>query len=213
MAHEPGLRSLASIAKSPVACDSPNKLAIQPMTVTSIINLALWATWLGYWIVAARSVAHGASFERRASRLLHLGAALAALALLVFHPIHVGLPGGAAVDAAGDVVTGLGLAFAIWARLHLGRQWSGRVEVKQGHFVVRTGPYAWVRHPIYAGILVAIAGSAIVARELTSALAVVIMAAAYWRKVRMEETVLLHSFGPEYQAYRREVKALVPFII
>jgi protein-S-isoprenylcysteine O-methyltransferase Ste14 len=79
--------------------------------------------------------------------------------------------------------------------------------------VVRTGPYAWVRHPIYAGILVAIAGSALVARELTAALAVVIMTAAYWRKVRMEEAVLLKSFGPEYQSYRREVKALVPFIV
>jgi len=183
------------------------------MAIATIINLALWATWLAYWIVAARSAAHGASFERRGSRLLHLGAALASLALLVFRPFHLELPGGAVVAAAGDLVTGLGLAFAIWARIHLGQRWSGRVEVKPGHRVVRSGPYAWVRHPIYAGILVAVAGSALVARELTAALAVVIMALAYLRKVRMEEAVLLQSFGPEYQAYQREVKALVPFIV
>ncbi len=183
------------------------------MAIATVINLALWATWLAYWIVAARSAPRGASFERRGSRFLHLGAALASVALLVFRPIHVRLPGAAGIEAAGDLLTGLGLAFAIWARLHLGQQWSGRVEVKPGHRVVRSGPYAWVRHPIYAGILLAIAGSALVARELTAALAVVIMAAAYWRKVRMEEAVLLQSFGPEYQAYRREVKALVPFIV
>jgi len=182
------------------------------MAVPSIINLAIWTAWLAYWIVAARSAARGASFERRASRFLHLGAALISLAALLLRPVHLGLPGGGAVDAAGDLVTGLGLAFAIWARIHLGQCWSGRVEVKQGHRVVRTGPYAWVRHPIYAGILIAIAGSAIVAGELTAFVAVVIMTAAYLRKIRMEEAVLLQSLGPEYEAYRREVKALVPFV-
>jgi protein-S-isoprenylcysteine O-methyltransferase Ste14 len=183
------------------------------MAVTPAINLALWIAWLTYWIVAARSAPRGASFERRTSRFLHLGAALISLAALLLRPVHFELPAGAAVDAAGDVVTGLGLAFAIWARIHLGQCWSGRVEVKQGHRVVRTGPYALVRHPIYAGILMAIAGSAIVAGELTAFLAVVIMTASYLRKVRMEEAVLLQSFGSEYEAYRREVKALVPFVV
>jgi protein-S-isoprenylcysteine O-methyltransferase Ste14 len=183
------------------------------MATTSIINVALWIAWLVYWILAARSAAPGASFERRASRFLHLGAALISLAALLLRPVHVGLPGEGVVDAAGDVATGLGLAFAIWARIHLGQCWSGRVEVKHGHRVVRTGPYALVRHPIYAGILMAIAGSAMVAGELTAFLAVVLMTVAYLRKVRMEEAVLLQSFGPEYEGYRREVKALVPFVV
>ena len=183
------------------------------MTVASIINFAFWMAWLAYWIVAARSAAGGASFERRASRLLHLVAALISLAALLFRPVHFGLPCGGALDVAGDLVTGFGLAFAIWARIHLGQCWSGRVEVKQGHRVVRTGPYAWVRHPIYAGILMAIAGSAMVAGELSAFLAVVIMTAAYLRKIRMEEAVLRQSFGSEYEAYQREVKALVPFVV
>jgi protein-S-isoprenylcysteine O-methyltransferase Ste14 len=179
----------------------------------SIINVVLWVTWFAYWVIAAKSAARGASFERRSSRILHLGAVLASLALLLVRPVHLGLPGGPVVDAAGDLITGLGLAFAIWARVHLGQHWSGRVEVKEGHQVVRTGPYSLVRHPIYTGILVGIAGSAVVARELTSFLAVVVMLAAYLRKIQMEEAVLLEVFGAEYEAYRRKVKALVPFVV
>jgi protein-S-isoprenylcysteine O-methyltransferase Ste14 len=110
-------------------------------------------------------------------------------------------------------MTALGLMLAIWGRVHLGKEWSGRVELKPGHHLVRSGPYAWVRHPIYAGILWAVAGSALVARELTAALAVMVMLAAYRRKIRMEEAVLSKAFGAEYGAYRRVVKALVPFVV
>lgn len=180
---------------------------------TTIVNLALWLTWAACWIVAARSAPRGASLERSASRFVHLGTALVSLALLVTKPLAVAIPGGPAVAVIGDVVTGLGLAFAIWARVRLGENWSGRVELKEGHRVIRTGPYGWVRHPIYAGIVMAIAGSALVAGEATALLAPVVMLAAYLRKIRMEEAVLLRAFGAEYEAYRRDVRALVPFVV
>lgn len=183
------------------------------MAPVTVVSLALWMTWAAYWIVAARSSPRGASLERSASRLVHLGAAVASLALLVTRPLEVAIPGGPAVAVVGDVVTGIGLAFAIWARVHLGANWSGRVELKEGHRVVRTGPYGWVRHPIYAGIVMAVAGSALVAGEVTALLAPVVMLAAYLRKVRMEEAVLLRTFGGEYEAYRRDVKAIVPFVV
>ena len=79
--------------------------------------------------------------------------------------------------------------------------------------MIRTGPYAWVRHPIYTGILVGLLGSVMVVREVTSPLGVLVMLAAYLRKIRMEEAVLVKAFGDEYGAYRREVKALVPFVV
>jgi protein-S-isoprenylcysteine O-methyltransferase Ste14 len=183
------------------------------MPIYTLINRALWLTWLGYWAFGARSAARGKSLEPRRSRLLHLGAILVSLALLFARPLHLGLPGGPMVDAAGDLITGLGLALTVWARVHLGQHWSGRVELKAEHRVVRSGPYAWLRHPIYAGVLLGVAGSAIVAGELTALLAVVVMLAAYLRKIRMEEAVLQETFGPEYAAYRRKVKALVPFVV
>jgi protein-S-isoprenylcysteine O-methyltransferase Ste14 len=182
------------------------------MSVPAAINLALWVAWLACWIIAARSAPRGTSRERKTSRLVHLTAALASLFCLLAHPFPSALPGGTKLAVVGDALTCLGLGFAIWARVHLGQQWSGRVEVKQQRRLVRSGPYAWVRHPIYAGILLAIAGSALVAGELTALLAVVIMGAAYLRKVRMEEAVLLDVFGEEYQRYRREVRALIPFL-
>lgn len=183
------------------------------MAPATIANVILWLTWAAYWIVAARSAPRGASHERSASRLVHLGAAVASLALLVTRPLEVAIPGGPIVAVAGDAVTGIGLAIAVWARIHLGANWSGRIELKEGHRVVRTGPYGWVRHPIYSGIVIAIAGGALVAGEATALLTPVVMLAAYLRKVRMEEAVLLRTFGDEYEAYRRDVRALVPFVV
>jgi protein-S-isoprenylcysteine O-methyltransferase Ste14 len=186
--------------------------AASPMSVAAVTNLALWLAWLACWIVAARSARRGASREGRASRLVHLGAALTSLACLVLSPLPCALPGRAILAGVGDALTCLGLGFAIWARVHLGQQWSGRVEVKQERRLVRSGPYAWARHPIYTGILLAIAGSALVVGELTAFLAVGIMGAAYLRKIRTEEAVLIDVFGGEYQRYQREVRALIPFL-
>lgn len=190
-----------------------NATVTNAMAPTTNVNIALWLTWTAYWIAAARSAPRGASLERSASRLVHLGAAIASLALLVTHPLQAAIPGGPIVAVVGDVVTGIGLAFAIWARIHLGQNWSGRLELKKGHRVVRSGPYGLVRHPIYAGIIMATAGSSLVAGQATAFLAPVIMLTAYLRKVRMEEAVLLRTFGAEYEAYRRDVKALVPFLV
>ncbi len=182
------------------------------MAPTTIVNLVLWLSWAAYWIIAARSTPRSASLERSASRFLHLGAALISLLLLLTKPLQIEIPGGLLVSLVGDLVTGLGLVIAIGARVHLGANWSGRIELKDGHRIVRTGPYGWVRHPIYSGIVVAITGSALASGELTALLAPAIMLAAYLRKIRMEETVLLRTFGTEHEAYRREVKALVPFV-
>ena len=99
------------------------------------------------------------------------------------------------------------------ARRHLGAQWSGRLEVKEGHRIVRSGPYAWVRHPIYAGILLGLVGSALVAHKLSACLAAFVMLAAYVRKIRMEERVLRRHFGSDWDTYCQQTAALVPFVL
>jgi protein-S-isoprenylcysteine O-methyltransferase Ste14 len=97
--------------------------------------------------------------------------------------------------------------------VHIGTNWSGTVTIKQGHELVTTGPYALVRHPIYTGLLLALAGSALARGEWRGALAVLIALLALWRKLRLEEHWMREQFGEAYRAYSRRVAALVPFIL
>ena len=77
---------------------------------------------------------------------------------------------------------------------------------------MRGGPYAYVRHPIYTGLLLALIGTAIVRGEWRGVLAVLIALAALWRKLRLEERWMIETFGDEYRRYRERTAALIPFI-
>jgi protein-S-isoprenylcysteine O-methyltransferase Ste14 len=105
-----------------------------------------------------------------------------------------------------------GFVFCWWARLHLGRLWSGTVTRKEGHRVVDTGPYALVRHPIYTGLLAAaIATAALKATPLAVA-GTLLIAVGLVLKAQLEEKFLREELGAEsYDAYRRRVPMLVPF--
>jgi len=106
-----------------------------------------------------------------------------------------------------------GLMFTVAARLHLGGNWSGTVTVKQDHTLIRSGPYRYVRHPIYTGILLAMLGSAIAGAEWRGMLAVLLTAVAFLIKIRTEERFMLDQFGAEYARYQHEVAALIPGLI
>ena len=108
-------------------------------------------------------------------------------------------------------VTAAGMLFSVWARVHLGRNWSAVVTIKDGHELIDTGPYALVRHPIYTGLLIAIFGSAMASGEWRGVLAVLIAFAALWRKLQLEERWMTERFGERYVAYRQRVPALIPF--
>ena len=101
----------------------------------------------------------------------------------------------------------------MWARVHLGRNWSGIVTVKEGHELITGGPYAIVRHPIYTGLLLAFIGSALARGEWRGVLAVAVVLAALWRKLGLEERWMREQFGSAYQAYSQRVAALVPFLL
>ena len=105
-----------------------------------------------------------------------------------------------------------GLGISIWARRVLGRNWSGIVTVKQDHELIRTGPYRYVRHPIYTGLLLAILGTALIFGEWRGLIAFVIFTAAIMLKVRTEERFMDESFPEQYARYRAEVPALLPFL-
>ena len=111
---------------------------------------------------------------------------------------------------AATLIIAIGLLFAVWARIHLGRNWSGSVTIKQEHELITSGPYAIVRHPIYTGLLLALIGTAMARAEWRGLLAVLIATAALWRKFRVEERWMTEQFGQQYKAYGARVPALVP---
>jgi len=112
----------------------------------------------------------------------------------------------------GLLFTIAGLGFAVWARFQIGRNWSPLIELKEGHQLMRTGPYALVRHPIYSGFMLATLGTAIANRAIVGFLSVLLVVAAWGYKARLEEKALRERFGEGYEAYRKTVKSLVPFI-
>jgi protein-S-isoprenylcysteine O-methyltransferase Ste14 len=101
----------------------------------------------------------------------------------------------------------------VWARRHLGPNWSGEIATKTDHRLIQSGPYRFVRHPIYTAMLGMFLGSAIVSGQLHAALGLAMAAGAYWRKIRLEEVKLRQAFGPAYDAYRCETGSLVPRLL
>ena len=105
-----------------------------------------------------------------------------------------------------------GVAFALWARAHLGRLWSGTITLKEGHRLVTSGPFALARHPIYTGAIVGALGVAIATGYVKAILAFVLLAAGFSLKLSKEDALLAAQFGDEHRAYRERVARLIPFV-
>jgi protein-S-isoprenylcysteine O-methyltransferase Ste14 len=179
--------------------------------------LALWCAWALYWLITAVSAKTTQRRESPGSRLAHLiplviGGVLIAWQQTRWPWLAARLwPRSFTLYCVGVALLAAGLAFAVWARVHLGRNWSGTVTVKEGHELIRSGPYACVRHPIYTGILAAVLGTTIASGSVQAALGLVVIAAALLRKLRIEERFMRETFAGEYERYSAEVPALIPF--
>jgi protein-S-isoprenylcysteine O-methyltransferase Ste14 len=177
-----------------------------------LVAVTGWSLFSIYWDAAAKGASAAKSSESRASRGLHVFLTNAAL-LLVISPIRgLGrfLPASSLTMVAGLTVEAMGLFLAIWARRHLGRNWSGEITIKVEHQLIRSGPYGLLRHPIYTGLLAMYTGTTLVTGEWLAIIGLILAAFAYWRKTRLEEANLSVAFGAEYDAYRHETWALVP---
>jgi protein-S-isoprenylcysteine O-methyltransferase Ste14 len=179
----------------------------------------IWTAWMIYWLAAARNVKATRRLESNASRRSH-GLPLILAVFLLAAPqyghgwfyAHI-MPWTFAGYWTGVALLVVGLGFTVWARRRLGRNWSGSVTLKEDHELVRIGPYRWVRHPIYTGILLGFVGSAISLAEWRGVAAVAIAIYALMLKIRLEEEWMTETFGDAYRRYRAEVKALIPFIL
>ena len=182
------------------------------------VNL-VWIGLLLLWVAASFKSHKTIRTQSPRSRLAQSAMVLAAFVLLFTPRFRTSalswrfVPDSALTGLIGFILTLAGGAFAVWGRLTLGKIWSARVTIKENHKLVRTGPYALVRHPIYAGGLLALLGTAIVVGELRGLVAVFLALTGWWFKSRLEEAVMLEHFDVEYLDYKKKVKALVPFIL
>lgn len=106
-----------------------------------------------------------------------------------------------------------GLLVCLWARATLGRNWSGIVTLKEGHELIVRGPYAFVRHPIYTGLLAMFLATALLYGLLAGVFAVLLVFVSFWIKLRDEEEVMLKQFPDQYPAYQQRVKRIIPYLL
>lgn len=182
---------------------------------------AAWIAFMLYWLWGWRRVKDAKRAEPILPRLLKYWLPLALGVLLIgpgawFQGTWLGsrmYPATVIVAVSGALLTVLGVAFACWARYVLGRNWSSVVQVKQDHQLIQSGPYRWVRHPIYTGLLLAFLGTGIAIGEWRGAITVVIVAASFWFKLRLEERWMRENFGAAYDQYMQHTKALIPGLL
>jgi protein-S-isoprenylcysteine O-methyltransferase Ste14 len=178
-----------------------------------------WIIFLIVWIVAAVSTKRSVYRESRVERLRY-SIALVAGCFLLFRGHRLGYPLNARVIAqmdaialAGAILCVAGLVFCIWARVILGRNWSGTITLKERHELIVRGPYRLVRHPIYTGLLAMVFATVIVLGHVAGIIGAVLVFLSFWIKLSNEEEVMTRQFGNEYVAYQRRVRRLIPFIL
>lgn len=180
------------------------------------IDMLPWYAFLVYWLVTGFRVKPTKRTEPLAARLFTLLLTGLAFALMFSQWAPFGwlrwrvVEPSAAITWAGVALTYAGAGIAIWARTVLGSNWSARVTVKQGHELTRTGPYAYVRHPIYTGLLLAMLGTSWVVGEWRGFVAIALIAICHALKAKREEAAMIGEFGVRYEEYRQGTGFLLP---
>lgn len=180
-----------------------------------------WLAWALYWAWSARGVKLAAREDSTIQMLAYRLPVMLGFALLFTlgqgadpdwlyrHVPSAGLW----APPLGWLLVLLGLGFACWARVALGRNWSATVQLKQGHELVEAGPYHWVRHPIYTGMLLGMLGTILAIGAALGLLALALVGGGFWFKLRHEEAWMRERFGAAYVDYMRHTKALIPGIV
>jgi protein-S-isoprenylcysteine O-methyltransferase Ste14 len=175
-----------------------------------------WIVLGAVWLVAAAGKKAAIQKQPLQGRLLHIALGTLGFFLLSQGPFSTGwlgqrfIPGAVTVFATGFALEIAGTAFALWARLALGGNWSGRPSLMAGHELITSGPYAVARHPIYTGLIFAVVGTAMAIGEWRCVVAVGVILLTFLIKMRYEERLMMEAFPEKYPAYRQRVRALVP---
>ena len=177
---------------------------------------ALWALFGLYWLISALKRKKTKQRETWSHRFRYVLPLFVAFYLLARPEAHYGwlaarfVPTSPAVEWIGVLLTAVGVTVALWARWHLGANWSGVVTLKEGHELIRSGPYRTIRHPIYTGILLALMGTAVAVGEVRGLLAVAIAWFSFYTKARREESFLTQEFGPSFAEHTKRTGMFLP---
>ncbi len=190
------------------------------MTIIPWIILICWATFLLYWIISSFGIKRDIRRTNWGREWLIRIAVIIAIVIFIDSTSSFGNfarrgefyghPTTGALATIGAVLCIVGIAIAIWARVHLGRDWSPAPALKEGHELVTSGPYKFVRHPIYTGIILAVLGSTLTI-PVWIIMFFVISGMFIWR-VHVEEELMMKQFPDKYPEYKKRTWALIPFV-
>jgi protein-S-isoprenylcysteine O-methyltransferase Ste14 len=184
--------------------------------VTGWLLTWLWALyWLAWGVFA---LINGEKNKRIANSLAYIGMFILVFAIASVEwwvktqlPLNI-LPSYLTLTTIGYIFITAGFAFTLWARIIIGRNWSGDVELVQEHKLVITGPYKLARHPIYAGIFLAFLGTVLILVDVTGIVLLLLSIYFFTKKSIKEEKLLIEAYGNTYKEYKKHVKMFLPYI-
>lgn len=175
-----------------------------------------WAIWALYWLAMSVFSKRTRRRETPGQRLEHIVPALIGFMLLFTEDLRwpwltrIIFPGIPSLMLLCVIATILGLLFSVWARLALGTNWSGSVTIKADHQLIRGGPYRFIRHPIYTGMLTALLATAVTQQLASGLLGFVIILFALYRKALREESFLSQEFGEAFTDHQQHTGMFLP---
>lgn len=192
-------------------------MRLNPAVLIGGVITGTWILFLVFWIVSSFRAKRIAKREGRTGVLGRVLIGAVGCFLLIraddprLGPLSLRfVPERLWIAWVAAAATVLGVLFAIWARVHLGKYWSSTVALKSEHRLIRSGPYARIRHPIYTGIIFAIVGTGLAVGRYAAIVAVIIYVVAFWFKARKEEALLAGEFGPAFELHRRSTGFFLP---
>jgi protein-S-isoprenylcysteine O-methyltransferase Ste14 len=184
--------------------------------IPPLLLLIFAVVWAGLGLLWAAPAKGPQSAEFKWYRPIRLLVLAAVFALLFWKATAIGVlgrrfvPDISATGIAGFIAAVCGMAIASWSRIALGRYWSDKVILQTEHRLIRNGPYAIMRHPLYSGVLLAVLGTALVLGEIRGLISFVVLLVNYAIKAKREERILAQRFGPDFDTHVRSTGFLLP---
>jgi protein-S-isoprenylcysteine O-methyltransferase Ste14 len=183
---------------------------------TGIFILSCWVVFFIYWVVNAANVKQNIEKHISLRYIFLLSLVVGAVFITMLYEKtflqNTLWKASTRLGIVTDLLVSVGLSITLWARATLGKNWSAHVTLKKGHKLIKHGPYAVVRHPIYSGMIIMSVGTAINIGRVYAFVLLAAMLVGFIAKFRLEEELMLKHFTKEYKLYKKRVKALVPYI-
>jgi len=191
-------------------------MAIPSAADAFLLSQKIWFAWCVLWLLMAAWSKPSKRREFPWQRLEHVIPMVIGFLFLYNHNFAWKFLGDRvvrqndAVTIVGLLLTAGGLVFAVWARIALGANWSGTVTIKSGHNLIRRGPYKWIRHPIYTGILISFLGTVLLLGEVRAFCGFALVLLALYRKAKREERFLSEEFGEGFIEHAKHTGMFLP---